>query len=257
MAIRFRSVGIVAAVLVCAVSAQAAHVSRDARRHFNRGIAAMEMAKSPQDYQIAAREFQQATIAAPGWSAAYKKLGLAEDKAGDYRNAVTALTRYLQLASKAPDAQSVQNMIDQDQFKAEHILTDDDALNILTSLKDKSQWEIRPVGNASSLALFATWGKIISIQRSQATPLAVVITYSTVLCTNSASRRSTSAILSDQKSIVFTREECRCLPSIAKDCVVVHNERIKVVSRNKVTLHDDFTNTTFVVGDDDFEFIRR
>ena len=55
-------------------------VSREAQKHMNRGMAAVEMAKSPADYEEAIREFAQAARLAPRWQAPYFNLGYVQNK---------------------------------------------------------------------------------------------------------------------------------------------------------------------------------
>ena len=55
-------------------------VSDEAKRHFDRGMAAVEMAKSPDDYAPAIKEFKQAASLAPNWPDAYYNLGKAPNE---------------------------------------------------------------------------------------------------------------------------------------------------------------------------------
>ena len=48
-------------------------VSREAQKHMNRGMAAVEMSKSPEEYEKAVREFEQAARLAPRWPAPIRR----------------------------------------------------------------------------------------------------------------------------------------------------------------------------------------
>lgn len=130
----------VSALLLSAVNAWA--VSEEAQRHFDRGMAAVEMAKSPADYAPAIKEFEQAIRLAPDWPDVYYKLGMAQEKAGRYRDAITRLRQYLRLAPNASDAATVKSLINKSEFKAEQEITKEDALKIFGSLSDTTKWRL-------------------------------------------------------------------------------------------------------------------
>lgn len=101
-------------VLLCTLGglARAADaIPEDARRHMIRGRAALEMAKSPEDYRFAIEEFAQAVKLAPDWADAYYNLAVVQEKAGQVSDALASYRRYLELAPNASDAQKVQDEI--------------------------------------------------------------------------------------------------------------------------------------------------
>lgn len=120
----------------------AAAVPDDARRHFNRGMAAVEIAKTPEDYDLAIKEFRQAQSLAPDWPDAYYNLGLLQEKSGKYRDAASSLRRYLQLVPDSPDAAAVRALIDKAEFKAEQVLTVPDIIDVLASLSYEQIWQV-------------------------------------------------------------------------------------------------------------------
>jgi len=63
-------------------------ISDEARRYFDRGMAAVEMAKTPADYEKAITEFEKTKSLAPHWPAIYCNLGLIQDKAVMYSEAM-------------------------------------------------------------------------------------------------------------------------------------------------------------------------
>lgn len=94
-------------------------VSDEAKRYFARGVAAVEMAKSPADYELAIREFSQAATLAPDWPDAFYNLGLVQEKAEKFRDAVTSLKQYIRLAPNSPDAETVKTLIYKLEYKRE------------------------------------------------------------------------------------------------------------------------------------------
>jgi len=111
----------VSAFLLSTVNAWA--VSEEAQRHFDRGMAAVEMAKSPDDYAAAIKEFEQAIRFAPDWPDVYYNLGMVQEKAGQYRDAITSLKQYLRLAPNASDAEPVKSLVNKLEYKQELLIT--------------------------------------------------------------------------------------------------------------------------------------
>jgi tetratricopeptide (TPR) repeat protein len=109
------------------------NISEEAKRHFDRGTAAVEMAKDPEDYKVAIDEFKQAAALAPEWPDVYYNLGLVQEKAGQFKNAVDTLKTYLKLAPNAADGDAVKSLINKSEFKAEQVLSIPDIINVLVS----------------------------------------------------------------------------------------------------------------------------
>lgn len=105
-------------ILFCGIASSFGQtVSEEAKRHFDRGMAAVEMAKSPADYAPAIKEFEQAGRLAPSWPDVYYNLGMVQEKAGKYSDAVTNLKQYLRLAPNASDAETVKILINKLEYK--------------------------------------------------------------------------------------------------------------------------------------------
>lgn len=115
--------------------------SDEARRHFDRGMAAVEMAKAPEDLQIAINEFKQATTLAPDWPDAFFNLGKVQEAAEKFTDAIASLRRYLELAPNAPDAADVKSLINKIDYKAENVMTVPKVMNVLTELP---KWRSMP-----------------------------------------------------------------------------------------------------------------
>jgi tetratricopeptide (TPR) repeat protein len=88
----------------------------EAERRMVRGGVAFNGATSVADYQAAAKEFEQATLAAPWYGDAYYNLGVAQDKAEDYEGAL----RSLKLAALAsPDSKAAEKLSYAVEFRKE------------------------------------------------------------------------------------------------------------------------------------------
>ena len=95
----------------------AQNISEEARRHFDRGQAAVEMAKSPADYEDAVREFEEAMCLAPGWADVYYNLGFLYERMGKYDNSIESFKKYLRLAPDANDVKMVKSTINKIEYK--------------------------------------------------------------------------------------------------------------------------------------------
>ena len=94
-------------------------VPEEAQRYMARGMAAVEMAKTPKDYERAVREFEQAAKLASKWPDVYFNLGSVQAKAGNYSEAMRHYKRYLELAPNAPDAAKVREELYKLEYRAE------------------------------------------------------------------------------------------------------------------------------------------
>ena len=94
-------------------------VPEEAMRHIGRGQAAVEMAKRPEDYDRAIGEFKKAVSFAPWLSDGYYNLGVMQEKAGKFNEAINSFRLYLLAAPSSPDAQKVQTRIYALEYKAE------------------------------------------------------------------------------------------------------------------------------------------
>lgn len=136
-------------VFIClAILSWAATVSEEAQRYMAQGVAAVEMAKSPADYEDAISKFEKAKSLAPDWPDVYYNLGSVQEKAGKYGNAVTTLKQYLRLAPNAEDAAMVRNLITKLEYKAAQEITKEVALDIYGSLSDSTKWRFVGEGSA-------------------------------------------------------------------------------------------------------------
>ena len=107
-------------------------VSDGARRFFDRGMAAVEMAKSNADYEDAIKEFEQAVRLAPNWPDVYYNLGMVQNKLERFDEALKNLKSYLRLAPDAQDSQAVKQLINKIEYKKEKVGKSKATLRALT-----------------------------------------------------------------------------------------------------------------------------
>ena len=84
-------------------------VPPEARRPFVMGVTYQKEAKSPEDFGLAVKAFQDASAAAPWWGDAYYNLSVALESAKRYDEAKDALTLYL--LTKPTDAEQAQERL--------------------------------------------------------------------------------------------------------------------------------------------------
>jgi tetratricopeptide (TPR) repeat protein len=96
----------------------AQNIPEEARRHFQYGIAAAEMANTPADYQEAVKEFKQAATLAPNWADVYYQLGLTLEKIQNYNEAIIYYKKYLQLNPDSEKSGAVKDLIYKLEYKA-------------------------------------------------------------------------------------------------------------------------------------------
>ena len=94
-------------------------IPEEAERYMARGAAAVKGAKTEKDFQDAAAEFEKASLAAPWLAAAYYNLGITQDKAGKYREAIQSLKLYLLAAPEASDAKAVKTLVYEIEYRQE------------------------------------------------------------------------------------------------------------------------------------------
>jgi tetratricopeptide (TPR) repeat protein len=122
------------ALLLPGVNARAE--SEAARRHMDRGQAAVEMAKSPEDFEEAAREFQKAIDLAPNWADPYYSLALVQDKMERFDDAMKNLASYLELVPQANDTAQVKQLINKIDYKKERADRSQAVIRVLTGTGD-------------------------------------------------------------------------------------------------------------------------
>ena len=86
-------------------------VPEDAERSVVRGTAFFQKATDANGYKKAIAEFESATNSAPWLALAYYNLGVAQEKAGLYKEALQSLKYYLMAAPDAKNARDVKNKI--------------------------------------------------------------------------------------------------------------------------------------------------
>ena len=131
--------------------ADAQNISDEAMRHFDRGQAAVEMAKSPADYEDAIKEFERAMRLAPDWPDVYYNLGLIQEKVDKYDDAIGNLTKYLELSPNASDSRDVKKFIAKIEYKMEKAKAEYDKIKDLLGT-----WETFIVGEKYATCILGT-----------------------------------------------------------------------------------------------------
>lgn len=108
-----------AAALLSASPVRAEETAADARKHMVRGVAAIEMAKSNSELELAANEFRRATELDPAMPSAWFNLGSVQSKLGKFEEAIKSYRRYLELSPNAEDAMKVEDDIIKLEFRQE------------------------------------------------------------------------------------------------------------------------------------------
>ena len=90
-----------------------------ARKHFDRGMAAVEMAASSNDYEDAITEFKKAVEFAPGWTNAVYNLAIVQEKAGDYEDAMANLKIVMESATSKEEVAEIRSLINKIEYKVE------------------------------------------------------------------------------------------------------------------------------------------
>lgn len=110
---------------------------KTAQKHFDRGIAAVESAKTTEDFEDAAKEFETAKSLAKDWPDVYYNLGIVYDNLEKYDDALVNLKYYLQLKSSAEDADEVESMINKIEYKKEKANEKENKFNLVVGTWDR------------------------------------------------------------------------------------------------------------------------
>lgn len=94
----------------------APEIPEETERRMVRGAVAFKSATSVAGYQEAAKEYEQATVAAPWYGDAYYNLGVAQDKAGSYKAALRSLKLAL---LTSPDSKELKALIYEVEYRDE------------------------------------------------------------------------------------------------------------------------------------------
>ena len=92
-------------------NAGAQTIPQSARDAMSKGEQAVAKAMSPGDYEAAIAAFSEAVKLAPAWPDPYYNLGLVQNEAGHFSDALHNLNMYLSLAPAASDRQAVEDLI--------------------------------------------------------------------------------------------------------------------------------------------------
>ena len=91
----------------------------EAQKHLDRGVAAIEGAKSEEDFKDACAEFTQVLTIAPWFGRGYRPLAVAQDKAGQYDAALKNLEFYLMSQPSPEDVAWTKSLINKIEYRKE------------------------------------------------------------------------------------------------------------------------------------------
>jgi tetratricopeptide (TPR) repeat protein len=114
-------------------------VPEEAERYMARGRAAVKSAATIKDFEDAASQFSKVLRVAPWLSEGYYNLGVVQDKAGRYQDAIRNLKYYLLAAPNAQDAKRVRSLIFEIEYRQEKTQRESDKM--LTEQKAKANLE--------------------------------------------------------------------------------------------------------------------
>ena len=114
-------------------------VPEEAERRMARGTAAFKGAKSIADYQDAVQEFELAVTAAPWYTDAYFNLGVAQDKAEKYADALQSLKFALM---SSPDSKEIKALMYEVEYRSEKANSPETKAAIAKAAADKQSEEI-------------------------------------------------------------------------------------------------------------------
>jgi len=143
--------------LLLSINAKA--VSDDAKKHFDRGMAAVET----EDYEGAIIEFEKAKSIATNWADVYYNLGLTQEKTGEYGNAIINLKKYLRLSPKAKNASEIKSLVNKLEYKKEKADKEKNLKNMLrgewianhSPRRGFMQWPVQFILEEDSIYLYA------------------------------------------------------------------------------------------------------
>lgn len=114
-------------------------IPEEAERYMARGAAAVKGAKTEKDFQDAAAEFEKASLTAPWLAAAYYNLGITQDKASKYKEAIQSLKFYLLAAPEASDAKAVKTLVYEIEYRQEKATKETSAEAIAERPRNKQE----------------------------------------------------------------------------------------------------------------------
>jgi len=255
-----RQIGCLIGAMILLVWVSVTHagtVSEEAQRYMEQGVAAVEIAKSPADYEDAISKFEKAKSLAPDWPDVYYNLGLVQEKAGKYRDAANTLKQYLRLAPKAEDAAMVKSLITKLEYKAEQVITDEDALNIFASLADSNQWQLKGITNANVFSKDIGWVKSFSRSSKPGLQNHLFFEFNSGSCCPTLNGVCPGSALPMGKAVEFQTFYCMCEDG---GCLSTYNYRFDVMSRNRVKMFLRVHRAKNIGGgtsEASYEFVRR
>ena len=120
---------------------QSPAMPEEAKKYMVRGREAFKSAKEAKDFNDAIDEFKKAVLCAPWLAEGYYNLGIIQDKAGLYTDAMQNLKLYLMAAPNSRDAEEVKELIYEIEYRQEKTAKESSPEAIAEkSQKDFNKW---------------------------------------------------------------------------------------------------------------------
>ena len=120
---------------------QSPAIPEEAKKYMVRGREAFKSAKEAKDFNDAIDEFKKAVLCAPWLAEGYYNLGIIQDKAGLYSDAIQNLKLYLTAAPHARDAEEVKEAIYAIEYRQEKTAKESSPAAIADKTqKDFNKW---------------------------------------------------------------------------------------------------------------------
>ena len=130
-------------------------VPAEAKRHMSRGVAAVEDAKTPEDFKDACNEFQQATTLAPWLPNAYRNLAIAQDKAGMYNESLASLRLYLLTKPSSSDADWAEDLKSKVEYRRDKVARESSPQAVATRQRNEYEEWFKKIDGARYVCNYA------------------------------------------------------------------------------------------------------
>lgn len=134
---------VIIAMILSSATSFAQTVPDEAKKYYNRGQAALEMATSNLDYQDAVLEFKKSIDAAPNWAEPYFAVAQVYEKLENYSDAIDNYKKYLNFSPNGTNAEIARTAIDKLGYKLDKQNEKNKIINLLSKLnRDDPQCKV-------------------------------------------------------------------------------------------------------------------
>lgn len=120
-------------ILLLKTTTYAQTVPDEAKKYYNRGQAAIELATTQVDYQDAISEFKSSIDIAPNWAEPYLVIAQVYEKLENYFNAIDNYKKYLTLSPSGNNTDAIKTIIDKLGYKLDKQNEKNKIISVLVS----------------------------------------------------------------------------------------------------------------------------